>query len=56
MLYIEAGEKVLTWKLWQRVSGETQGRLLGFWSWGNQGLEVHYAPNQKDISTDYEAV
>ena len=32
ILYTAAEEKGPTWSLWQRASGETSGRPLGFWS------------------------
>ena len=32
ILYTAAGEKGSTWSLWERASGETRGRHLGFWS------------------------
>lgn len=47
MLYFEAGEHVLTWKIWQRTSKENQGQPLGFWSQDNQGSEGYYTPTKK---------
>ncbi|KAK4810504.1 hypothetical protein QYF61_004284 [Mycteria americana] len=34
VLYTAAGEHGLTWSLWQKTPGETQGRPLRFWSQG----------------------
>ena len=39
ILYTAAGEKGPTWSLWQRTSGETRGRPLGFWSRAYRGSE-----------------
>ena len=43
IIYTAAGEKGPTWSLWQRASGETQGRPLGFWSRAYKGSEERYA-------------
>ncbi|RMC03248.1 hypothetical protein DUI87_20442 [Hirundo rustica rustica] len=32
VLYSAAGNNGLSWSLWQKVPGETQGRPLGFWN------------------------
>ena len=49
ILYAAAGEKGPTWSLWQRASGETRGRPLGFWSRAYRGSEEGYTPNEKEI-------
>lgn len=56
VLYTAAGEKGLTWSLWQRSSGETRGRPLGFWSRAERGSEEGYIPTEKEISTEHEGV
>lgn len=38
---------VLTWKIWQRTSEESQSQPLGFWSQGDQGSEAHYTHTKK---------
>ena len=56
VLYTAAGEHGLTWSLWQKTSGETRGRPLGFWSRGYRGSEAHYTPTEKEILAAYEGV
>ncbi|KAK4807063.1 hypothetical protein QYF61_018404 [Mycteria americana] len=56
VLYTAAGEHGLTWSLWQKTSGETRGRPLGFWSWGYQRSEAHYTLTEKEILAAYEGV
>ncbi|KAK4810866.1 hypothetical protein QYF61_008838 [Mycteria americana] len=56
VLYTASGEHGLTWSLWQKTSGETQGRPLGFWSRGYQGSEAHYTLTEKEILAAYEGV
>ena len=56
ILYTAAGEKGPTWSLWQRASGETRGRPLGFWSRAYRGSEEHYTPTEKEILAAYEGV
>ncbi|GAB0177148.1 hypothetical protein GRJ2_000180000 [Grus japonensis] len=50
VLYSAAGEHGLTWSLWQKIAGETQGQPLGFWSWGYRGSEAHYTPKRDPSS------
>lgn len=54
--YTAAREQGLTWGLWQRTSGETQGQLLQFWSWSYRGPEAHYTPTKKEKLAAYEGV
>lgn len=56
ILYTAAGEKGPTWSLWQRTSGETRGRPLGFWSQTYRGSEECYTPTEKEILAVYEGV
>ena len=56
ILYTAAGEKGPTWSLWQRASGETRGRPLGFWSRAYRGSEECYTPTEKEILAAYEGV
>ena len=50
ILYAAAGEKGPTWSLWQRASGETQGRPPGFWSRAYRGSEGKgYTATEKEI-------
>ncbi|KAK4829981.1 hypothetical protein QYF61_008112 [Mycteria americana] len=56
VLYTAAGENGPTWSLWQKAPGETQGRPLGFWSWGHRGSEARYTPTEKEILAAYEGV
>ncbi|XP_010561942.1 PREDICTED: uncharacterized protein LOC104829417 [Haliaeetus leucocephalus] len=56
LLYTAAGEHGLTWSLWRKTPGETQGRPLGFWSRGYRGSEAHYTPTEKEILAAYEGV
>ncbi len=56
ILYTAAGEKGPTWSLWQRTSGETRGRPLGFWSRAYRGSEECYTPTEKEILAAYEGV
>ncbi|XP_048786341.1 uncharacterized protein LOC125686417 isoform X3 [Lagopus muta] len=56
ILYTAAGENGPTWSLWQRASGETRGRPLGFWSRAYRGSEEHYTPTEKEILAAYEGV
>ncbi|GAB0190200.1 hypothetical protein GRJ2_001485300 [Grus japonensis] len=55
-MHIPAGEHGLTWSLWQKTAGETQGRPLGFWSQGYRGSEAHYTPAEKEILAAYEGI
>ncbi|MES7368172.1 ribonuclease H family protein, partial [Cutibacterium acnes] len=56
ILYTAAGEKGPTWSLWQRASGETRGRPLGFWSRAYKGSEEGYTPTEKEILAAYEGL
>ncbi|XP_048808481.1 uncharacterized protein LOC125696616 [Lagopus muta] len=56
ILYTAAGENGPTWSLWQRASGETRGRPLGFWSRAYRGSEEGYTPTEKEILAAYEGV
>ncbi|PKU28139.1 hypothetical protein llap_21557 [Limosa lapponica baueri] len=56
VLYTAAGDNGPTWSLWQKASGETQGRPLGFWSQGYKGSEANYTPTEKEILAAYEGV
>ncbi|KAK4810974.1 hypothetical protein QYF61_014446 [Mycteria americana] len=56
VLYTAAGENGPTWSLWQKAPGETRGRPLGFWSWGQRGSEAPYTPAEKEILAAYEGV
>ncbi|RMB94859.1 hypothetical protein DUI87_28663 [Hirundo rustica rustica] len=56
VLYSAAGNNGLSWSLWQRVPGETQGRPLGFWSRSYRGSEANYTPTEKEILAAYEGV
>ena len=56
ILYTVAGEKDPTWSLWQRASGETRGRPLGFWSQAYRQSEECYTPTEKEILAAYEGV
>jgi len=56
VLYTAAGENGPTWSLWQKASGETRGRPLGFWSRGYKGFEACYTPTEKEILAAYEGV
>ncbi|XP_063280345.1 uncharacterized protein LOC134564965 [Prinia subflava] len=56
VLYSAAGNHSLSWSLWQKVSGETQGRPLGFWSQSYRGSEANYTPTAKEILASYEKV
>jgi len=56
MLYTAAGENGPTWSLWQKASGETRGRPLGFWSQGYKGSEARYIPTEEEILAAYEGV
>ena len=56
ILYTAAGEKGPTWSLWQRTSGETRARPLGFWSRVYRGSEEYCTPTEKEILATYEGV
>ncbi|RMC05661.1 hypothetical protein DUI87_17746 [Hirundo rustica rustica] len=56
VLYLAAGSHGLSWSLWQKVPGETRGRLLGFWSRSYRGSEASYTPTEKEILAAYEGV
>jgi len=56
ILYTAAGEKGPTWSLWQRASGEAQGRPLGFWSRVYRGSEECCTPTEEEILAAYEGV
>ncbi|RMC20359.1 hypothetical protein DUI87_01208 [Hirundo rustica rustica] len=56
VLYSAAGNNGLSWSLWQKVPGETRGRLLGFWSRSYRGSEANYTPTEKEILAAYEGV
>ncbi|RMC20758.1 hypothetical protein DUI87_01610 [Hirundo rustica rustica] len=56
MLYSAAGSHGLSWSLWQKVPGETQGRPLGFWSRSYRGSEANYTPTEKENLAAYEGV
>ncbi|RMB88695.1 hypothetical protein DUI87_34935 [Hirundo rustica rustica] len=56
VLYSAAGNNGLSWSLWQKVRGETQGRPLGFWSRSYRGSEANYTPTEKEILAAYEGV
>ncbi|RMC11864.1 hypothetical protein DUI87_11990 [Hirundo rustica rustica] len=47
VLYSAAGNNGLSWSLWQKVPGETQGRPLGFWSRSYRGSKANYTPTEK---------
>lgn len=54
--YTAAGDQGLTWSLWQRISGETRGQPLGFWSLSYRGPEAHCTPAEKQILAADEGV
>ncbi|TRZ08622.1 hypothetical protein HGM15179_018483 [Zosterops borbonicus] len=56
VLYSTAGSHGLSWSLWQKVPGETQGWPLGFWSRSYRGSEANYTPTEKEILAAYEGV
>ncbi|RMC11152.1 hypothetical protein DUI87_12065 [Hirundo rustica rustica] len=56
VLYSAAGSHGLSWSLWQKVSGETRGRPLGFWSQRYRGSEANYTPTEKEILAAYEGL
>ncbi|GAB0207263.1 hypothetical protein GRJ2_003191900 [Grus japonensis] len=56
VLYTAAGEPGLTCSLWQKTSGETPCRPLGFWGQGYRGSEAHYTPTEKEILAAYEGI
>ncbi|RMB93697.1 hypothetical protein DUI87_29927 [Hirundo rustica rustica] len=56
VLYSAAGSHGLSWSLWQKVPGETQGRPLGFWSRSYRGSEASYTPTEKEILAAHEGV
>ncbi|RMB88693.1 hypothetical protein DUI87_34933 [Hirundo rustica rustica] len=56
VLYSAARNNGLSWSLWQKVPGETQGRPLGFWSRSYRGSEANYTPTEKEILAAYEGV
>ncbi|OPJ78922.1 hypothetical protein AV530_001597 [Patagioenas fasciata monilis] len=58
VLYTAAADNGSTWSLslWQKASGETQGRPLGFWSQGYKGSKANYTPTEKEILAAYEEV
>ncbi|RMC00119.1 hypothetical protein DUI87_23529 [Hirundo rustica rustica] len=47
VLYSAAENNGLSWSLWQKVSGETRGRPLGFWSRSYRGSEANYTPQRR---------
>ncbi|KAF4795369.1 hypothetical protein TURU_093538 [Turdus rufiventris] len=46
----------LSWSLWQKVPGDTQGQPLGFWSWRYRWSKANYTPTEKEILAAYEGV
>ncbi|RMC01062.1 hypothetical protein DUI87_22326 [Hirundo rustica rustica] len=56
VLYSAAGNNGLSWSLWQKAAGETQGQPLGFWSQSYRGSEANYTPTKKKILATYEGV
>ncbi|OPJ89239.1 hypothetical protein AV530_006654 [Patagioenas fasciata monilis] len=56
VLYTAAGDSGPTWSLWNKPSGETRGRPLGFQSQGYKGSEDNYIPTEKEILAAYEGV
>ncbi|RMC21010.1 hypothetical protein DUI87_01866 [Hirundo rustica rustica] len=56
VLYSAVGSHGLSWSLWQKVAGETQGQPLGFWSRSYRGSEANYTPTEKEILAAYEGV
>ncbi|RMB93152.1 hypothetical protein DUI87_30474 [Hirundo rustica rustica] len=56
VLYSAAGNNGLSWSLWQKGPGETQGRPLGFWSRSYRASEANYTPTEKEILAAYEGV
>ncbi|RMC19785.1 hypothetical protein DUI87_03349 [Hirundo rustica rustica] len=56
VLYFAARNNGLSWSLWQKVPGETQGRPLRFWSRSYRGSEANYPPTEKKILAAYEGV
>ena len=48
ILYAAAGERGPTCSLWRRASGESQGRLLGFWSQAYRESEEYYTATEED--------
>ncbi|RMC01124.1 hypothetical protein DUI87_22390 [Hirundo rustica rustica] len=56
VLYSAAGSHSLFWSLWQKASGETRGRPLGFWSRSYRGSEANNTPTEKEILATYEGV
>ncbi|KAJ7425481.1 hypothetical protein WISP_23248 [Willisornis vidua] len=55
-LYAVATENAPSWRLWQKVPGETQGQPPEFWSWEYKGSEACYNPKEKEILAAYEGV
>ncbi|KAF4804606.1 hypothetical protein TURU_006394 [Turdus rufiventris] len=51
-----AGNHGLSWSLWQKVPGDTQGQPLGFWSWRYRWSKANYTPTEKEILAAYEGV
>ncbi|RMC21747.1 hypothetical protein DUI87_02616 [Hirundo rustica rustica] len=56
VLYSAAGNNGLSWSLWQKVPGGTQGRPLGFWRRIDRGSQANYTPTEKEILAAYEGV
>ncbi|RMB89854.1 hypothetical protein DUI87_33718 [Hirundo rustica rustica] len=56
VLYSAAGNNGLSWSLWQKGPGETQGQPLGFWSRSYRGSEANYTPTEKEILATYKGV
>ncbi|RMC20718.1 hypothetical protein DUI87_01570 [Hirundo rustica rustica] len=56
VLYSAAENHGLSWSLWQKVPGETQGRPLGFWSRSYRGSKANYTPTEKEILAVCEGV
>ncbi|RMC19773.1 hypothetical protein DUI87_03337 [Hirundo rustica rustica] len=56
VLYSAAGNNSLSWSLWQKVPGVTQGRPLGFWSRSYRGSKANYTPTEKEILAAYEGL
>ncbi|RMC07301.1 hypothetical protein DUI87_16759 [Hirundo rustica rustica] len=56
VLYSAARNNSLSWSLWQKVPGETQGRPLEFWSRSYRKSKANYTPTEKEILAAYERV
>jgi len=56
VLYTAARENGPIRSLWQKATGETRGRPLGFWSRGYKGSEARDTPTEKEILAAYAGV